>query len=181
MRYDVRAFAGHSLASISGLAGSLPAGAVLGEERWENNIKYRLFYNDGGDTIPPGYMFKSKGAGQGPYSVTVTTVTESVSGVRGVCHNASSTTGTYFWGAVFGYPVRMSASNISIATGVFVGVAAAGLCVTTSTTAHYVAQNIGDAATPLSTALTQTGSGTTSKCGTRFFVFFEERAAWISD
>ena len=181
MRWDTRAFAGHSLASVSGTASSLPAGAVLGEERWENNIKYRLFYNDGGEVIYPGYCFKAKGAGQGPYSVTVSTVSESVSQVKGVNLHATSTTGTYFWGVVFGHPVKIAATNISIGTGTYAYPAANGQFVTTTTTSTslgYLAFNQGVAASS-ATALTNANySGIVT--GNRFFVFFEEKPSWTT-
>lgn len=169
---------GGSPLDVSSVAGSLPIGPQLGDVKIVNGIKYRLFFNDGGDVIYPGYMFKAKGAGQGPYSVTVTTTTESVSGIKGVVLNATATTNTYFWGAVYGHPVKMAASNISIATGVFVGPALGGQCITTTTTAHFVGLNVGDATTATATT-NATASGTA--VGSRFFVFFEDRPAWTSN
>ena len=69
--YPAQVYAAGALGSISGVVATLPAGAILGEARYHNGIKYRLFYNDGGEQINPGEVFKAKGAGQGPALVVL--------------------------------------------------------------------------------------------------------------
>jgi len=164
--YDSRLFAAGGLGSISGTVGTLPAGAVLGEERWHGNVKYRLVCNAGNSQVSPGYGVKRVGAGAGPYSVTVTTTTESVAGIVGACQHATIATGYYGWVATLGHPVKLVASNISLATNALVGPAADGKFITTDTVYNQVGVNIGDAASG-STALTDA-------TGNRFRVNFEK-------
>lgn len=164
MAYE-RAFGDGGLGGISGVVSSLPAGFSMGEVRWQNGIKYRLMHNAGNSQINPGMACKHAEAGAGPYSVTVSTVTEAVTGARGVVLHATATTGTYFWGVVYGHPVKVMASNISIATDAQVGLAANGKFITTNAVTNIIARNIGDA-----TAAT----ATTDAAGSRFLVFFEE-------
>lgn len=153
------------LGSVSGVVSSLPAGYTLGETREEDGIKYMLVYNAGGEEAGPGYAVKSVGGGAGKYSATVTTVTESVAGALGVVHHATLTTDTYGWIVRKGHPVKVVASNISLATDALAGLAADGKFITTDTVGNIVAQNIGDAA--LATA-------TTDAAGSRFFVNFDK-------
>lgn len=121
--YDNRVFAGGGLGGVSAVVSSLPAGYVLGEERWENGIKYRLFYNAGNSEIGPGFAGSPRPVGSGPYSITITTTSKTFDGV-GACvvHNATATTGTYFWGAVRGYlasGVVADASTITTGTAFY--------------------------------------------------------------
>lgn len=103
-KYDQRIFAAGGLGSVSGTVATIPAGAGLGEERWHNGVKYKLFYNAGNSTIDKGYCFSPVPlAGNGAYSVTVSTATNlghSLGG--GVVVHATVSTGYYFWGAVKG-------------------------------------------------------------------------------
>lgn len=104
-KYDSRIFAAGGLGSVSGVVSTFPAGAVLGEERWENGVKYKLFYNAGNSTIDKGYCFSpvTLANTSTPFSVTVSTATNQGDGfVGGLCIHATATTGTYFWGAVKG-------------------------------------------------------------------------------
>lgn len=162
------------LGSISGTVATLSGGGyTLGEVRYEGNtnIKYKLFYNAGNSQIGPGYAFKSTLAGTSPYSVTVTTVTETVTGAMGVVFNATAPTGHYFWGVVEGHPVKCVASNISLVTGVPVGLAGDGKFITTATSGNWVAINVGDAAS---------ATATTDATGSRFYVFFEKNSnTWL--
>ena len=135
------------LNSVSGSTGTLPAGLNLGTIRQEGGVKYVLCYNKGNSAMDAGMLCMNTtpaaGTMMGPYSVTITTVTESIAGVRGCVANATVPTGYYFWMAVKGGPVNLRASNISLKTGHMVGPAAAGLCVTTDTSANYVGYNAG--------------------------------------
>jgi len=160
------------LGSPSGVVTSLPVGYALGEERVRDNIKYQLVYNNGNSAIEPGNLCISTSvvANQTLYSVTLTSVTESVAGIRGCCHHATVATGSYFWMVRHGHPVNLMASNISIATAAKVGPAAAGKVVTTDTAANYVGYNVGDAASATATTDAIPTNG-------RFFVWFDELAS----
>lgn len=155
------------LGGISANVTSLPVGYQLGERRHVSGVDYVLAYNKGNSAADQGCLLAATvGCGVLPYSVTVTTVTESVNpAIVGWVQNATVPTASYFWMATYGFPAGLRASNISIATGVFVGPAAAGLVITTNTTANYVAVNIGDTTT--ATAQTNGSGGAYG----RFFVF----------
>lgn len=101
--YDQRVFVGGGLGPISATVTSLPVGYTLGEERWENGIKYRLFYNDKTQAIPGNFMSPMPLNG-GAYTVTVSTTSGSNNHI-GAClvHNATALASSYFWGAVNGY------------------------------------------------------------------------------
>jgi len=135
-QYDSRIFAAGGLGSISGVVATKPAGADMGEERWDNGIKYRLCCNASlGTPAYPGHVLSaipsaSVGAGNSMYSMTMTTVSGSLNGdACAVVHNATVPTGYYFWGATFG---RLASGLIcgqaSASTGNAVGVDAAGYC-----------------------------------------------------
>lgn len=155
--------------SISGVITSLAGGYKLGERRHQDGVDYVLAYNKGTSEAGQGMLLAATmGCGVLPYSVTVTTVTESVNpAVVGWVQNATAPASTYFWMGVYGFPASLRASNISIATGVFVGPAAAGKVITTNTTANYIAINIGDVAS---------ATAVTDSIGTRFFVFGANQA-----
>lgn len=114
---DSRVFAAGGLGSISGVVATLPAGAKLGEERWDNGLKFRLFFNAGNSQINPGFAGSPRPVGGGAYSVTVTT-TSKTGDHFGACvvHHATATTGTYFWGAVYGYLASGVAADASTIT-----------------------------------------------------------------
>lgn len=115
------------LGSVSGVVSSLPAGYTLGEVRRESNKEYRLVYNAGGATISPGYFATPVKGGAGPHSMTVTTTSKTFAHVGAVlCHNATATTGTYFWGLTKGASVAVSGDTASIATGNGLYIAADG-------------------------------------------------------
>ena len=115
--YDSRVFEG-GLGSVSATVTSLPAGNVLGEERWENGVKYRLFYNDKTQAIP-GQVMSPIPLNGGAYSLTVTTVSGANNHI-GACvvHNATALASSYFWGAVQGYLASgLIASGVTLLTG----------------------------------------------------------------
>ena len=90
------------LGGISSVVATLPAGYTLGEARYEGNIKYRLFFNSGGEQIGPGFCFTPV-ITTGPYSVTITTTSKTFDHIgAGFIQHATSTTATFFWGAVRG-------------------------------------------------------------------------------
>lgn len=153
------------LGSISAVVGSLPVGYTLGESRMVNEVKYRLIYNSGGASAAVGHAMIRQTINQ-PYSLTVTCLTELITGAVGVVQNATLTTDAYAWIAVQGHPVSCVASNISIATGMPVTLAKDGKFVTTATSGNWVAVNVGDAAAGTTTAVTDTA-------GDRFEIFFE--------
>lgn len=160
--YDSRVFAAGGLGSISGVVATAPAGANLGEERWHNGAKYRLFYNAGNSQISKGRCFvNSLTVGNGPYSVTVSTVTETVNKVMGAVVHATATTGTYFWGVVRGGPVSLLVSNVSVATQARLMVAADGNHTLTATLTAAIAINAG-------------ATATTDAVGGNFHVFYED-------
>ena|ERR1051325_913291 len=148
------------LNTVSGSTGTLPAGLNLGQPRWENGVMYRLFCNASTQSAAAGqgmarYVGSALG-GNSPYSVTVTTVTESISGLACITPN-TVTTGFYFWGIEEGHPVKLLVSNISIATQAVVMPAANGKFTLASGVSTAAGWNAGDAAS--STATTDTASG----------------------
>lgn len=153
------------LNQTSGVTASLPAGAVLGAERWEDGIKWRLFYNAGGASMATGNGF-TRGGGAGPYSVTVTTVAHAGKpGIAGCIpggHGKTITTGTYFWGAVRGDVGKLLVSNVSIATGALIAAGANG-AFAIATITHPVGVNLGNS----------NGTGTTDAVSGDFFVNYE--------
>lgn len=155
------------LNTVSGSTGTLPAGLAMGQPRWENGVMYRLFCNACTQSALAGNgMARYVGSGLGgnsPYSVTVTTVTESVSGLACVTPN-TVTTGFYFWGITQGYGVKLAVSNVSVATQARAMPAANGKFTLTATATVAVAWNAGD--TTLATGTTDTASG-------RFVIDFE--------
>lgn len=159
------------LAGISGVTGTLPDGMFLGMQRNVGNKRYQLFYNTSNQSAAIGTGMQRSGGsaagGAGPYSLTVTTVTEAVNNTVCAVEHNSVPTANYFWGVTFGHPVALKMSNVSVATDGYITPAADGKFTLTTTVSHYVAQNKGDAA--LSTGTTDTVSG-------RFFVFFETSA-----
>jgi hypothetical protein len=170
--YDIRAYAGGALGGISGVvtAGSyIPDGYSLGEERWEGGVKYRLFYNGGGASITAGYSFKhSVTVGASPYSVTVSVVTETITQAMGCVAHKTVPTAAYFWGAVYGGPVKLMVSNVSIATQALVMIAADGNHTLTATSTAAVARNLG------------TGTScTTDARGGQFFLMYEKNAPLV--
>lgn len=168
-------FAEGGLGSVSGTVATLPAGAAMGMERWHDGKMYRLFCNASNQTLAKGAGFArsagSAAGGVGPYSVTVTTTTESLTGVAGACEHATVSTANYFWGVVWGHPVALLQSNISVATDAYVTPAADGKFTLTTTASHKVALNMGDSST---------GTATTDAVSGRFFVFFENRPAGLA-
>lgn len=110
------------LGSVSSVVSSLPAGYTLGEERMEQGATggqkyYRLVYNAGGAEVGQGYFAKPVGSA-GPYSMTVTMASKTNAHIGAVlCENATSTTGTYFWGMVRGRSDAGVVGEASIATG----------------------------------------------------------------
>lgn len=154
------------LNTVSGSTGTLPAGLSLGQPRWENGVMYRLFCNACTQSAVAGQgmarYLNSAAGGNSPYSVTVTTTTESVSGLACVTPN-TVTTAFYFWGIEEGHPVKLLVSNISIATGAVVMPAANGKFTLASGVSTGIGLNAGDAA--LATGTTDLASG-------RFYVDF---------
>lgn len=118
--YDTRVYVGDGLGGVSGVVTALPGGFVLGEERWENGIKYVLCYNAGNSQAVPGKLLSPYGvAGGGAYSVTVTMATGVLSKYGAVAvHNATATTGTHFWGVKQGYLASgLISSGTTLQTG----------------------------------------------------------------
>lgn len=123
-QYTVRqVFGDEGLGSISGVVSSLPVGATLGDERMHNGVQYRLMFNSGNSQISPGFIGSPKSLASGavntgPYSCTVSSVSQTGHALGAVvCVNATATTGTYFWGAFRGYPVKLAGNVNSYASG----------------------------------------------------------------
>lgn len=178
-------FGDGGLGSLSGTATSLPAGANLGEVRWneDGTKKYRLFYNAGGASIPSNYVFQRSYGGTGLYSVTVTTTTETGNTAAAGMNEGVVTipTASYFWGAVYGHPFKLVAATVSIATdaGVCMEGTSGGGKVMLSTTPSFncIALNLGD----FSSAVTGIATANTGLAGGRFFIAFEDRPAWFQN
>lgn len=98
-----KVFGGPGLGQLSAVVSSLPAGYRLGTSRIEpNGDEYELFYNTCNQQISQGFAFArfTGSATAGPYSATVTTVTEVAYNAAGMVVHTTATTGTYFWGLV---------------------------------------------------------------------------------
>lgn len=106
------------MGGVSAVVATLPAGYTLGEERQEEGIVYRLVYNASNSQIAPGFVMSPAGL-YGPYSGTVTTASKTHAHIGAVVvHNATATTGTYFWGATKGYLASgLVADAVTLATG----------------------------------------------------------------
>lgn len=78
----------------------------LGTLRMYNGIIYRYVYNAGNSQIPPTYGVTMSGVSG--YSVTISSVTSLGDKCFGVVVNATLTTATYGWAAVYG-PVTVEA------------------------------------------------------------------------
>lgn len=168
-KYDSRIFAADGLGSISGVVETKPAGADMGEERWDNGIKYRLCCNASlGTPAYPGNVLSAipsavVGGGNGPYSMTMTTVVDAHNGdLAAMVHNATVPTGYYFWGATYGYFASgVVVSDTSASTGNALGVAADGafgLVTTMSALNRVIAINLHGSMTTTHTAPTRIGN-----------------------
>lgn len=158
--FDDRIYVGTDLGKVSGTVTSLPAGYVLGEERWENLVKYRLVCNAGNSQISQGNCAQPINSA-GPYSVTVSTTSDTMAFGAVVAYNATAATGVYFWGAVRG---RMPlVPNTSIATGGLAILSANGVVInaftlpTAAALNRPIAINLGGAASKTGTTSTLSG------------------------
>ena len=115
-----------AMGGISSVVSSLPIGMTLGESRHLEEIDYRLVYNNGGAQIVPGEAAVQ--ASVGPYSLTVTSTSKGDNHVGAVvCHHATATTSTYFWGVTRGYlPEGVVGDNASTPTGSFIAIGSNG-------------------------------------------------------
>lgn len=108
---------------ISSVVATIPAGIKLGEERFHNGVYYRFMYNGGNSAINPGFIASPKSLGSGavnvgPFSATVSTVSQTAHALGAVVNQHSTVpTGYYFWGAFRGYPVRGAANVRSFISG----------------------------------------------------------------
>ena len=123
-----RFLADAGMGSISAVVATLPLGYTLGESRTVGNLRYRLVYNAGNSQATVGSVVTAvQNGGAGPYSMTVSTVSQSFNHLGcAVVVNATATTGTYFWGAVEGRVGPMIGDNTSVPTGSAFYVGAAG-------------------------------------------------------
>lgn len=157
---------------------TIPDGHTVGEVRYNETgtKKFRLFYNATGASLPTGTVWCRDIAGGGPYTITVSLPTETgitlaVCCLDGNTHTKTITTATYFWGCVWGHPVKLLASNISVGTGIAVCGAAGGKVIpaTVATGTHF-AYNEGDLASGTSNNATHHTDGV----GGRYYVYFED-------
>jgi hypothetical protein len=165
------------LGTLTGTATSLPVGVTLGEVRWNDlgTKKYRLMYNASGASIPTGGVFAKVSTGS-PYSAITGTTETGATTVLG-CNDSLTSgcvtipTASYFWGCVYGHPVGLLASNISVGTGIPV-LMATDFKVIPSTVPTYTgfAINMGDVASGASNLATLHTDG----AGGRFLVNFEQ-------
>lgn len=175
-------FGDPGLGALNGTVTSLPAGYNLGEVRWndDQSKKYRLMYNASGASIPTGGVFAKVSTGS-PYSCATGATETGATTVLG-CNDALMSTGSsydavtiptasYFWGCVYGHPVGLLASNISVGTGIPV-LMATDFKVIPSTVPTYTgfAINMGDVASGASNLATLHTDG----AGGRFLVNFEQ-------
>jgi hypothetical protein len=118
MSVEIRHVVDPQLGSVSAVvAATLNAAYTLGEARMESGIKYRLFYNAGGASAPVGAVLAPI-LSAGPYSMTVTTTSQSNAHLGGcVALHATISTGAYFWGAVRGRIGTILGGIASVPTG----------------------------------------------------------------
>ena len=149
------------LNSVSAVASSLPVGLSLGERRFEGDKLFILCYNKGNSAIPQGYCATPADGSAGPYSVTVSTASNSFHHIGAVHNNnASVPTANYFWGLKSGR-ADGAVCNSAIATGVALKIAANGLYETIAqsvvTGVKAVGMNLGGAAAKTMTTGAFTG------------------------
>lgn len=149
------------LNSVSAVASSLPIGLALGEQRFEDDKKYVLCYNKGNSAIPKGYAATPADGSSGPYSVTISTVTNSFHHLGAVhVNNATVPTGYYFWGMKSGR-AGGAVCNSAIATATVLKLGGSGLYETiaqsTVTGNVAVGVNLGGAASKTMTTGAYTG------------------------
>lgn len=120
-----KVYADEGLGSVSGVVSSLPAGYTLGQLRQEGVNTYKLAYNAGNSQASVGYFLTPAKGGAGPYSLTVSSASKTFADIGAVyVHNATATTGTYFWGMVNGYSAKGlvgDASSIPTGSPFFIG------------------------------------------------------------
>ena len=167
------------LGELSGYSKSTyPVGYTIGEVRYNDTHtkKFRLFWNATGASLPTGTIWARDIAGGGPYTITVSTTTElgitnAVCCLDGNTHTKTIPTASFFWGCVWGHPVALLASNISVGTAIAVCATAGGKVIpATVTTGTHFAYNEGD----LTTTTTGLATNNTDTVGGRYMVYFED-------
>lgn len=110
--------ADEGLGGVSGTVASLPVGYTLGEERSTGGKLYRLIHNAGNSQVSPGYFMVNGGAGAGPYSLTISSTSNSRQHIgAALVEHATLATGYYGWGFVRGYTTKGLVPEDTIATG----------------------------------------------------------------
>lgn len=145
-----KVFGGPILGQLSAVATSLPLPYKLGLERIESNGDvYKLFHNTCNQQISKGFAFArntGSAAGAGPYSATLTTVTEVAYNAAGMVVHSTATTGSYFWGLVKNVASAVAyVGGTALATpGTYMQVAANGVFTngTTQAVGYSVATNV---------------------------------------
>lgn len=109
------------MGGLSMVVATLPVAFTLGENRFDstNQQKFKLVFNAGNSQINPGFAASPVPIGGGAYSVTVTSTSKTYNAIGAVlCHHATATTGTYFWGLVRGYVASgVAADAATLTTG----------------------------------------------------------------
>lgn len=109
---------GGSSFDISSVVSTLPAGVSLGDEKVYNGVAYKCVYNPNSAVISKGFYASPVSIGGGPYTVTVSTVSDANHGVGAVvCVHATATTDTYFWGAYKGIVAMAASAGSAIPAG----------------------------------------------------------------
>lgn len=159
-----------ALAQVSGVA-TTKDGYDLGEERvGPDGNRYRLFYNTAQTVINPGYIFarnRGSAAGENPFHVTVTTVSEAAFNAAGAVVYNTATTGAYFWGCVetMKTPISLVGVSAIAGDGAYITTKAGGKVGTASTTGS-TGQAIGYC---VGTSTTDTNDG-------EFYVSFDNKS-----
>ena len=120
MTEAIHVYGDGGMAALSAVVSSLPLGYNLGDRRVDpaTGYEYRLVYNAGTTQISTGFFATPAAGSVGLNSVTVSTASNSNHHLGAVvCHNATATTGTYFWGMKYGKPGGVSGQTQSIVTG----------------------------------------------------------------
>lgn len=121
MQYGYQQIGGSAL-DISSVMGSLPIGPLLGDEKVQNGITYRLVYNAGNSQASVGRVVSPTTLGGGLNSVTVSTASDSRNHIgAGVVYNATAATNTYFWMAIRGVVNVTPSAVVSAGKALMIG------------------------------------------------------------
>ena len=137
-----RFFADEALGSVSSVVATLPAGAILGEERTHAGVSYRLCFNAGTAQISQGLVASPVAL----VNCTIGSVAVSTLSNHGdhlgavVAMNATAPTANFFWGAFKGVVGGLQGETVSLPTGSLISVGNAGAVMIASVASSRIAR-----------------------------------------